>query len=53
MDIRTTNDGYINMTLENKIRTLKNLIEMRLMTLSDPKFIIEKPLDTLKAIFSI
>ena len=53
MDIRTTNDEYINMTLKNKIRTLKNLIEMRLMTLNDPKFIIKKPLDTLKAIFSI
>ena len=47
IDIRTANDEYINMTLKNKMRTLKNLIEIRQMTLNDPKFDIKKPLDTL------
>ena len=36
-----------NMTLKNKITTLKNLIEMKQMTLNDPKFDIQKLLDTL------
>ena len=36
-----------NMTLKNKITTLKNLIEMKQMTLNDPKFDIKKLLDTL------
>ena len=36
-----------NMTLKNKIMTLKNLIEMKQMTLNDPKFDIKKLLDTL------
>ena len=35
------------MTLKNKITTLKNLIEMRQMTLIDPKFDIKKTRDTL------
>ena len=35
------------MTLKNKIKTLKNLIGMRQMTLSDPKFDIKKSLETL------
>ena len=30
------------MTLKNKITTLKNLIEMRQLTLNDPKFDIKK-----------
>ena len=36
-----------NMTLKNKITTLKNLIEMKQITLNDPKFDIKKLLDTL------
>ena len=32
--------------VENKITTLKNLIEMREITLNDPKFGINKSLDT-------
>ena len=36
--------NIINMTLKNKMTTLKNLIEM---TLNDPKFGIKKSLDTL------
>ena len=39
--------NIINTTLKNKIMTLKNLIEMRQMTLNDPKFDIKKSLDTL------
>ena len=39
--------NIINMTLKNKITTLKNVIEMRQMTLNDPKFDIKKSLDTL------
>ena len=35
------------MTLKNKIKNLKNLIEMRQMTLNDPKFDIKKSLDSL------
>ena len=35
------------MTLKNKIATLKNLIEMKQMTLNDTKFVIKKSLDTL------
>ena len=30
--------NIINMTLKNKITTMKNLIEMKQMTLNDPKF---------------
>ena len=30
--------NIINMTLKNKIPTLKNLTEMSQMTLNDPKF---------------
>ena len=40
--------NIINMTLKNKIMTLKNLIEMRQMRLKDPKFDNEKSLDTLQ-----
>ena len=40
--------NIINMTLKNKIMTLKNLIEMRQMSLKDPKFDNEKSLDTLQ-----
>ena len=36
---------------KNKIMTLKNQIEMRQMTLNDPKFDIKKSLDTLKKEF--
>ena len=39
--------NVINMALKNKIMTLKNLIEMKEMTLNDPKFDIKKSLDTL------
>ena len=41
--------NIINMTLykHDKITTLKNLIEMRQVTLNDPKFGIKKSLDTL------
>ena len=35
------------MTLKSKITTLKNFIEMRHMTLNNPKFDIKKSLDTL------
>ena len=35
------------MTLKNIITTLKNFIDMRHMTLSNPKFDIKKSLDTL------
>ena len=34
------------MTLKKKITTLKILIEMKQMTLNDPKFDIKKSLDT-------
>ena len=37
----------INMTLKKKITSLKNLIEMRQITLNDPNFDIKKSLDTL------
>ena len=37
----------INMTPKNKITTQKNLIDMKQMTLNDPKFDIKKSLDTL------
>ena len=40
--------NIINMTLKNKIGTLKNLIEMRQMTLNDPNFDIKKSSDTLQ-----
>ena len=39
--------NIIHMTLKNKITILKNLIEMREMTLNDPKFDVSKSLDTL------
>ena len=39
--------NIINMTLQIKITTLKNFIEMRQMTLISPKFDIKKSLDTL------
>ena len=35
------------MTPKNKITTQKNLIDMKQMTLNDPKFDIKKSLDTL------
>ena len=35
------------MTLKNKIIALKNLIEMKQITLNDPKFDMKKSLDTL------
>ena len=35
------------MPLKNKIIILKNQIEMKQMTLNDPKFDIKKSLDTL------
>ena len=35
------------MTLKKKITSLKNLIEMRQITLNDPNFDIKKSLDTL------
>ena len=47
MEIKITNEDYINMTLKNKIITLKSLIEMWKMTVNDPKFDIKKSLDTL------
>ena len=37
----------INMTPKKKITSLKNLIEMREITLNDPNFDIKKSLDTL------
>ena len=39
--------NIINMTLKNKIIALKNLIEMKQITLNDPKFDMKKSLDTL------
>ena len=39
--------NIINETLKNKITTLKNFIEMKQMTLNDPKFDIKKSLNTL------
>ena len=39
--------NIIQITLKNKITTLKNLIEVREITLNDPKFGINKSLDTL------
>ena len=39
--------NIIQITLKNKIATLKNLIEMMEITLNDPKFGINKSLDTL------
>ena len=47
MGIKITSEDYINMTLKNKITTMKDLIEMWQMTLNDPKFHIKKSLDTL------
>ena len=47
IEIRITNDEYYMCApVENKITTLKNLIEMREITLNDPKFGINKSLDT-------
>ena len=47
IEIRITNDEYyMRAPVENKITTLKNLIEMREITLNDPKFGINKSLDT-------
>ena len=39
--------NIVNVTLKNKIMTLKKFIEMRQMTLNDPKFDIKKSRDTL------
>ena len=39
--------NIINITLKNKVMTLKNLIEMRQITLNDSKFDIKKLLGTL------
>ena len=39
--------NIINMFMKNKIITLTNLIEMKQMTLNDPKFYIKKSLDIL------
>ena len=47
MEINVTNDEYCKGDPENKIMTLKKFIEMRQMTLSDPKFDIKKSRDTL------
>ena len=44
--------NIINMTLKNKITTLKNLTEMRQMTLNVPKFDIKKSLDNLSVLTS-
>ena len=39
--------NIINMTLKNKVTTLKNLIEVRQITLNDSKLDIKKLLGTL------
>ena len=39
--------NIVNVTLKNKIMTLKKFIEMRQMTLNYPKFDIKKSRDTL------
>ena len=39
--------NIVNMTLKNKIATLNNFMEMRHMTLNDPKLDIKRSLDTL------
>ena len=46
MEINVTNDEYCKGDPENKIMTLKKFIEMRQMTLNDPKFDIKKSRDT-------
>ena len=45
--------NIVNMTLKNKITTLKNLIEMNLMTVNNPKFDVKKLLDSLIKFFVI
>ena len=47
MEINVTNDEYCKGDPENKIMTLKKFIEMRQMTLNDPKSDIKKSRDTL------
>ena len=39
--------NIVNMTLKKKITTLKNLDQMRQMTLKEPKLDVEKSLDIL------
>ena len=53
MEIRIANDEYIKMTLKHKITTLKNLTELRKMTLSDPKCDVKKSRDTLPEFFNM
>ena len=45
--------NIVNMTLKNKITTLKNLIEMNQMTVNNPKFDVKKLLDSLIKFFVI
>ena len=45
--------NIVNMTLKNKITTLKNLIEMNQMTVTNPKFDVKKLLDSLIKFFVI
>ena len=47
MEIKITNNEYWKDDPENIITTLKNFIDMRHMTLSNPKFNFKKSLDTL------
>ena len=42
--------NIINMTLRNTIMTLKNFIEMKQITVNNPKFDIKKSLDTLSLV---